>query len=287
MSWENKYNLGTRMPEGEFYQAGIAYVILPSDVDREKYIRECYKTSTVSIYSEFNGFSNRVPIDKYSLNFVKFPVVKGEYGSAVKYSIDTVHNKPIINGIYFTADEISDLVEHQFKFKRELNGNFVEITGSSDGKYLGINVGADEAGEVYINVKSKDESGKVNINVDGECNITSLHNTTLKQYGKLSFVTQNKDDDEESTVEEHTTTSRTIITKEENIFAEKLNINNGDQNFVLGKKLIEFLDDFITEVGNITTTTSVGQQPILNKVQILGFKKKTEALLSSIGFIDK
>jgi hypothetical protein len=287
MSWENQYNLGTRTPIGEYYQSGIAYVIIPSDVDRAKYIRECYKTSTISIYSEFNGVSNRVPIDKYSFNFVKFPNEIGQYGSAIKYSIDSVHNKPIIDGLYFKADEISDLVEHQFKFKREFNGNIVEIVGSPDDKYLGINVGADKEGEVYINVKSKDESGKVNINVEGECNITSLQNTTLKQYGKLSFVTANKDNDEESTVEEHTSKSRTIITEEENIITDKFNINNGNQNFVLGKNLKEFLDDLITDIGNITTTTSIGQQPILNKETILGYKKKTEALLSSIGFIDK
>lgn len=284
---ENNYNLGVRPDASEMLPAGIAYVVIPSDVDRARYIKECYKTSTVSIYSEYNGFSNRVPIDTYTLNFVEFPNEVNKIGTAVAFLLDPIHKKPIIVGSYNKQDELSDLKENQFRFKKELNGNFVELVGSSDGKYIGINVGADEAGEVFINIKSKDESGKVNINVEGECNITSLTNVTLKQFGKLSFITENKDDQSEVTVEEHTSKGRTVQSEEENIITQKFNINNGKENFVLGQKLKSFLDDLITEIGNITTTTQLGQMPILNKEQVLSYKERTKDLLSAIGFIDK
>src|SRR5437870_5080190 len=113
-SWSNDYNLGTKLQDGEYYSAGLAYIVIPSDVDREKFITECYKTSTVSIFSEHNGFCNRVPIDTFSLNFINFPDKVDEMGSAVSYLLDPVHSRPIIVGIYNTKDEISGLKENKF-----------------------------------------------------------------------------------------------------------------------------------------------------------------------------
>lgn len=284
---ENDYNLGVRPDAGEMYSAGIAYVVIPSGVDRAKYITQCYKTSTVSIYSEFNGFSNRVPIDTFTLNFVEFPSDINTFGTAVSFLLEPIHKKPIIVGRYNKQDELCDLKENQFKFKRELNGNFVEIAGSPDGKYLAINVGADKAGEVLINVSSNDESGKVSVKVDGECTITALTDTTLKQYGKLSFVTVNKDDDTEATIEEHTSKGRTVYSEEENINTSKLSINNGDQSFILGQLFKSFLTDFITEVAGSTVTTSLGEMPLLNAEKITAYKDKIDKFLSTVAFLDK
>ncbi|MDB5206537.1 MAG: hypothetical protein JWR72_1612 [Flavisolibacter sp.] len=284
---ENSYNLGVRSDEGKMFTAGIAYVIIPSDVTREQYIRECYKTKTVSIYSEFNGYTNRIPIDQYSLNFVKFPLDKKQYGSAVCFVINPIENRPIITGIYFKGDEVSDLQENQFTFKRELNGNIVEISGSPQDKFLTLNVISAVNGEISINVKSEDESGKININVDGDCNITSLNKTTLKQFDSLLFITQNRDDENELTFEEHTPTGRHIMSAEEKLDTESYIINDGKENFVLGQKLKTLFDDFITEVGETTVTTTLGKMPILNKAQVLKFKERTDEILSTVGFIDR
>lgn len=286
---EISYNIGVRPDSAQMFQSGIAYVVIPSDVDRSVYIRECFKTSTVSIFSEFNGYTNRVPVDIFTLNFIEFPENVNQFGSALSFTIDGVHKRPIITGIYNKQDELCDLKEHQFKFKRHWKGNMVEMVGSPDGKYLGINVSADEGGEIFLNVKSNDSSGKVNINVDGDCNVTSLNNTSIKQFGTLSLITVNKNDQDEATVEEHTSTSRTIFTKEEEINVEKLSINNGEENFVLGQLFKKFLQEFIKEVSNATVTTSLGQMPLINKAKILEYSKddKIDKFLSTVAFLDK
>jgi hypothetical protein len=286
---ELNYNLGVRPDASEMYQAGIAYVVIPSDVDRSVYIRECFKTSTVSIYSEFNGYTNRVPVDIFTLNFIDFPELQNQFGSALSFVIDAIHKKPVIVGIYNKQDELCDLKEHQFKFKRHLGGNVVEIVGSPDGRYMGINVMADEGGEIFLNVKSADSSGRVNINVDGDCNLTALNNTSIKQFGTLSLITANRNDQSEATVEEHTSTSRTVFTKEEEINAEKFSINNGEENFVLGQLFKKFIGELIKEVANATVTTSMGQMPLINKVKILEYAKdeKIDEFLSKIAFLDK
>jgi hypothetical protein len=286
---EINYNLGVRPDTSEMFSCGIAYVVIPSDVDRAQYIRECFKTSTVSIYSEFNGFSNRVPIDIFSLNFIEFPDLPNQFGSAVSFTVDSVHKKPIIKGIYLKQDEICDIKEHQFKFKRHFKGNVVELVGSPDGKYMGINVMADKGGEVFLNLKSNDSSGKININVDGDCNITSLNNTSVKQFGTLSLITANRENQKEATIEEHTSTSRTVITKEEEINVERFSINNGEENFVLGQLFKKFLQKLIEEIAGATVTTNLGQMPLINKNKILEYSKdeKIDEFLSTIAFLDK
>jgi hypothetical protein len=286
---ETNYNLGVRPDTAEMFNAGIAYVVIPSDVDRSVYIRECFKTSTVSIFSEFNGLSNRVPVDLFTLNFIEFPELQNQFGSALSFIIDGVHKKPIITGLYRKQDELCDIKEHQFKFKREFKGNVVEIVGSPDGKYLGINVSSDKGGEVFLNVRSKDASGKININVDGDCNVTALNNTTLKQFGTLSLLTVNRDNTDEATIEEHTSTSRTIFTKEMENNVDKFSINNGDQPFVLGQLFKKYLKDMIQEIANATVTTQLGEMPLLNKAKIMEYVKdeKINDFLSKIAFLDE
>jgi hypothetical protein len=281
------YNITTQILDGDIWLSGIAYIVLPADIDRGRYITESYRTSTVSIYSEHNGYFNRVPIDRFSLNFIEFPQNPKEFGSAVSFKIDPIQKRPIIDGIYFKDDELCDLVENQFKFKRVLNGNTVEISGSPDGKNLLLNVSADVAGQIDINVQSKDESGSVNINVEGECNITSSQNTLIKQFNKFTLATVNKTDINDISVMEQTNSTHLFIDEEHKILTDKLNINDGAENFVLGQKLKKFLDDLITEISNATVTTGIGQMPLLNATQIAAYTNRTEELLSEIGFINK
>lgn len=306
---ESNFNTTMREPDDNMYHSGIAYIVIPPDVDRHKYIQECYKTNTVSIYSENNGLINRVPIDKYSLNFIVFPKNTNEFGSPVSFKADSVSNCPIVDGIFCGTNEISDLVENQFKFKRKLNNNVVEISGSPDGKYIGLNVIADKNGEVFINVKSKDKSGKFTVNVEGDAVINSLNNLLVTQFGKFTSVTKSKTNEDEFTVHSQTSTDETFYNENHNINTknaitkatdvlteaphvkfnkvEDFKINDGKEPFILGKKFAQFMKDFITEVSKATTTTMLGQMPILNAAEVAAYTEKVDELLSEIGFIDK
>lgn len=285
---ENKdYNLGTKPADGSAYSAGIAYVMIPVDVDRARYIAECYRTSSVSIFSEHNGFTNRVPIDTYSLNFITFPDDVKKFGSAVVFNIDPVSKRPVIIGILNKSDEISGLRENQFRFKRELNGKFVEIFGSPDGANIGLSVSTDRGGQVLINVNSEDQSGKLEVNIAGAVNINASQDTTIKQHGKLTLVTIDKSDDNQFAVVEQTSTRHTFFDDEHDINTKKLSINDGKEPFILGKQWAQFMKDLIKEIGNSTVTTMLGQMPLLNADQILEYQNKVDKLLSTIAFIDK
>ena len=285
---EKVNNLVTRIDQSLLHNAGIAYVCLPSDIDRDTYISQCYTTATVSIFSERNGFYNRVPIDVHSLNFVTFPQVLAEFGSAVSFIVDPVVKRPIITGLYFKNDELSALQENQFRFKRELNGNSVEITGSPDGKYLHLNVTADSAGEVSINVSSQDQSAKVSFEVDGDVNVNATGNTNIRQGNQFTLSTiADTADDTKVAIMRQRATSHLFIDEEHDINTDKFSINAGEEPFILGKQWASFMKNFINEVANSTVETPMGLFPLFNSEQIAAYEDQVDALLSVIGFIDK
>ncbi|MBC7948985.1 MAG: hypothetical protein H7Y42_13960 [Chitinophagaceae bacterium] len=281
------YNLGVNPIHAKVWSAGIAFVIIPSDVDRAEYIAECFRTSTVSIFSEHNGYSNRVQIDLFSLNFVNFPTETNEFGSAVAFTIEPVSKRPFITGIFFKDDQISQLKEHQFRFRRELDGNIVELMGSPQDGFLGFNVKAVNGGEVAISVESDDDSGKLNVTIDGDINLQALGNTTIKQFNKLSIVTVDRDNENELSIFEQNSTQHEFFDKEHKVNTQKFSINNGQEPLILGKVWKKFMDDCIDEIGKSTVLTPLGQMPLLNKAQIIAFKEKTSSMLSEIGFINK
>lgn len=284
---QNQFNNSTRSQEGEKYSSGIASVVIPAGVDRELYIKRCYDTNTVSIYSELNGLNNGVPIDRYSFNFIEFPSNVNEFGSQVSFQILETTNTPIITGIYLSTDQLSELQEHQFRFKRKLNGEFVELVGSAKDKSLGINISADKKGEIFLNVKSKNLSGKLNIQVDGDTNISSTGNLFLKQFQQYTCVTVNEKNNNEFSSHEQTSTDESFYNKKTNVYTDKLNINDGEEPFVLGKAFASFMKDMVEEVGNSKVSTAIGLMPLMNSVQIKTYKDKVDKLLSTIGFIDK
>lgn len=156
-------------------------------------------------------------------------------------------------------------------------------------------VGSDKGGEINLKIDSDDNSGKLSITVDGDINLNAFGNTTIKQYNKLTVQTASSTNQENTSSFIQDADSNKFFDKEHtvnaaeshNINTKKVSINGGDQPFVLGKVLKDFLDDFIDEVSKSTVSTALGQMPLLNAEQIVAYKEKTQKLLSEIAFIDK
>jgi hypothetical protein len=139
----------------------------------------------------------------------------------------------------------------------------------------------------YFNVKSKDESGRVALSVDGNIEIEALNDTQIKQHGTCRITTVARDDSSVFAAFEQSTDTHSFWDKHHNINTDEFKINNGEEPLVLGKKFASFMKDFIVELSRITTETAIGQQPILNSQQVLDYQDKVDELLSSVGFIDK
>lgn len=276
------YTLGRTPVDDYKYSAGIAYVAIPTDVDRAAYIRDCYRNYTVSVWAEDGSFMNRLPITPEVLNFIVFPEKIDELGSPVVYVTEESQSQPIIIGRFPSLNEIGDINEGEFKLGRNYNEAHVEIQGSSRNSCLSLNVGAGvEGGRMLFNITGK-QPGKFEVTTIGDNEFIASENTTFSQQGtfKSATVDRSADDDSNDAIFEQSP-------GEHRFKNNKFIINNGDQPFVLGKHLKTFLSDLIDELSKCTVSTAIGQQPLLNAAQIAAFKQRTDEFLSIVAYINE
>lgn len=123
----------------------IGYIIVPSDVNRDKFVKECYNRERVSILVDRGGgIINNCYIDKDVLQHITFPTKNDEksVGSAVVYvSIPTL-NLPFIIATFSAENDTQLNNENTYQIKREnkekisivtVNGNTGEIVLNSIG----------------------------------------------------------------------------------------------------------------------------------------------------------
>lgn len=255
---KKKRSVGTQ-GIGDRLSAGIGYIILPTDRSRQQFIVQCMNTTTVSILTENSEYLTNVPIDPFVLQQIEWPdedANEGVYGSVVVWVNIPVHNKPVVVATLNRRDIPSALFEGQFKLNKAFDENFVEITGDAKKGQLAVNVKGG-SGRVDVTVVNEDQTSQLNVHVKGKINVQATDDVEVKS-SKIIYV-YGKD---------------------------KQQLGEGTEPLALGQTLKELFDDFIDEVGNITTSTAIGQMPILNKAQIEAFKNRTEEILSKKSFTD-
>lgn len=276
------YTLG-RTPVLDYkYSVGIAYVALPTDLTRERYIKDCYQNYTVSVWAEDGSFMNRVPITPEVLSFIEFPENYNNLGSPVVYVTEESQSQPIIIGRFPSLKNIGDMREAEFKIGRSYKDAHVEIMGSPKSNCLSLNVNSgDAAGSIFINLVGR-KPGKLQVSTVGDVEFTTSEGTTFTQQQQFKTVTKDrsaKDESNDATFEQ--------LPGQHNFKNRKFIINNGNEPFVLGKLLKTFLSDLIDEISKSTVSTAIGQQPLLNAAQIAAFKKRTDEFLSIVAYINE
>lgn len=231
---------------------GIGYIVIPSDVDRDQYIINAFRKEEVCVLNIDGSFLNKVLIDRDCIQRIEFPIDNNNPGSCVVYVNEYVHNQPIIIAVLSKGNENQLLNENEFKLYRKTKAGIVSIIGNADKSQLNIQLLTDNetGGDLYVNLVNKSKSCKLNVEVKGNINLKSTSDFNIDSNSKITLGKENI---------EHAT---------------------------LGDTLKEFLDDFIDEVSKITTMTSMGVQPILNKAQIKAFKDRTEDILSQLNYLE-
>lgn len=174
------------------------YIIIPSNVDRDSFVENCFRREKVSILvEEGGGVVNDCYITKQALKDIDFPTKsiseklngKSEekdsfLGSAVNFISEPYHGQPIILGTTSKVDESGLLTEGLFRQFKLKDGNFVSIQGDAKSATISIDVsGGDNDGSLNINVRNKNENSKLNINVRGDFNTFVKGNDNKKIQG--------------------------------------------------------------------------------------------------------
>ncbi len=138
-----------------------------------------------------------------------------------------------------------------------------------------------------MNVSSNNNAGKIQLNVAGDVELNATNNTVIKQNNSLIIQTSNPINEDNYSSFEQTKNENNFKDKQHNIDTGLFNINDGNENFILGQTFKQLFDNFIDTVSKTTVSTVMGQMPILNAEQVAEFKNETKNILSQVGFIDK
>lgn len=254
--------------------SGIGYIMLPTDLDRDEYIKTCYRTGTVSIIGE-EGFdvAHRVRIGKIAIQLIDFPLTPKDLGSGVFWVKLSNQEEPIVTEVLFNQAEGIDNEEGDFTISKGTLDSNSSFLLTRDGKYL-ISVSSNKDGAAVVDISSvsENETGLINVFSNGILNVSSTKETNLKSNGVIRVQGTNEDESELSEI--------VIENGKVTTLSEEIIHNSGDEPMVLGDTLADFLTDFVDEVSRITTLTTIGTQPIINIAQITALKQKIEAIKS-------
>lgn len=273
------YNIGTQLASGDKWPAGVGYVTIPTDVVREEFITHCYQTNSLCIVTEDGGFHKNIATDSWSFNFIEFPDRPGKNGSLVIYVQEPIHKELMIVAVINSDQEIIDLREGQFKLRKKWNNNFVEISGSAKEGNLSLIVDSQDNASILLHVNNKNKNAKLEIEVAGEIILNALNQISLISKQNVILVAQNPND--------QTLQSFVQIQPEEVKFiTDSFKVGEGTESIGLGNQIKLIFDNLFDELGKCTTTTSLGQMPLLNAVQLASMKQNTANILSQTSFTD-
>jgi len=280
------------------YSAGIGYLIIPKDIDRDTYILNAFRTGRVLMLTDNGEQSENVKVSKSAMNDLEFPTEVDGLGSLVVWVLHPLKKIPIIAGVINGGDETSSLAEGGFNFTKTLNDCLVSIQGNAKNKSISINL---EGEGGVISILSLGKGGTLRLSSD------NIKTQSLEKYeldGKntkvfsesseqiktsegdiLLEIIKNKD---LVTITKGKTKldirdNYILIEKEEGSIKVSENIEIISKEGILFKSasgtLLSAIDDLLDEISKITTVTALGTQPILNAIQFQTLKTKFSKIL--------
>ena len=304
----------------ERYSSGIGHIVVLSEelMSREKYIVDCYKNSCVSIYIEGEGVHHRVNCSPDTFNWIYFPEDYKKVGTTIVWVFDKLKGLMYVVSSLVGGSNFETAKEHDFRFIRRFDDNFVEIVGNPKSKKLDISVHSDKGSELNIFVTDKEREAKFNIHVNGDIKVKAKQ--SMRFLSQEDFVIEVENEnwvDEKSILQvtpgsighetsnmstvvwerkvtkvanktESLRTKNTIIEElpeEMSIKTDKLKLNTGKEKMVLGDSLSRFLEEFVIEVSNAEVVTPMGRMPLHNKREIMSHVMKLRKLFSRHGYL--
>lgn len=274
-------------------------VTIPVDEDRDEYIANCYRTSTVSLINQNAEVRNRIPIGKLAIQLIDFPIDDSQLGSPVICGNIIGHNQIFVLDVFNQEDEFTNLRENSFDLTKSKGNNTANFLVSGDSGDVLINVNSDQetGGKIYINASNSSNSGLLNIEVNGNINVVNTDSTFWRVGNEFNLEIFDGNEEGTKTNIRYTNgeglsysdqfgNSISVVDGVINIQPggdnPVLNIGNGSEPIVLGDTLVDILTRFINEVSVSQTTSG----PLLNAANIAAFAQELNNILSKVSNTD-
>jgi hypothetical protein len=281
---------------GKRNSSGGGYIIIPEDIDREKFINSCKLNNSVSIVTENSERIDNVNVSINLWNYLTFPLSSKEVGSHIIWVNIEVQNCPIIIGIITDKNELIRGEENEIRLERDTQDAHIILSGNSkDGSFLLEVESKDDNhdAEIVFKINSKNKKSKFKIISDNSI-ILNSKNIQIINEEELRFTFQNPNSELYTTLYYKVGSglhykdefgNEFIIDKNGiKVLTNKYQINEKNvQPIALGNSTQELLKQLINLIGNTTVTTEFGAMPLNNKDKILKLlsSKEFKSILSS------
>lgn len=165
---------------------GLGFVIVPTDVDRDSYIVNCFLKETVSFTPEDGGLAfHNAKLVNGLIQDIVFPTEENIFGSTILYLVHPVYRYPIVFGLLDRKEETKLLEWGQFKLSKSYKGAECTILGNGNRGSLLVKVKGNSKynGGLSIQVIDSENQGKLDLEVQGNLSIvTSLISILNKDF---------------------------------------------------------------------------------------------------------
>lgn len=289
-----------RKVHGRKASAGVAYLYVPPDQDRDKFVRDAYRTGSVTIINDFSERMDNVRVSKHVMNDLEFPSDSEKLGSMVLWVNVPRNNQPVIVSVVPKGNEIYEFLEHQFSIRKTFGDSTIDVSGDAESGSLVINVfSKSKAPRIDMNVTTPEKDAKLNVKVSGDLKAIVENVAEIEAANKIITRVVNREEDEEALTEIKYVRGEgfkyvdefgnEILATEDSVnvkAAKSVMLGEGEEPVVLGDTLASLMSEILTAISNITTATSIGAQPILNKAKFESLKEKVDSIKSEYSSTD-
>lgn len=248
-------------------------IYLPTDVERDDYVRTCFLTGTVSLVNDNSEFKHNVKIGKLALQMVDFPDDEKVFGSQVMCACMPYSGQLYVIDVFTSSSEFNDQGEYQYRLaKTDKKGGYAEVRVDGTGKIM-LTVDGESVTEIEISVTNKDRAGSLKVNVNGEIMVINDGKTTIQSSQDITLEQYDSEADERTIVN--------IIKDQVKIISKKILLNEGEEPILLGNKTVDLLTKILDQLGS----ESAGPYPLLGNSKYIAMKQDLEALKSELSFL--
>lgn len=274
-------------------------ITLPLDEDRDSYIANCYRTSTVSLININGEVRHKIPIGKLAIQLVDFPLTDNRLGSPVICGNIVGHDQIFVLDVFNQEDEFTNIRENEIEISKSDGDNnaTVSLVGGKGHAIISVDSDQEDGGRVYLNVSNNSGSGQFNVQVDGDIAIVNNNSTFWRVGNEFNLEIFDGNEEEEKTNIKYTngegfsysdqfgnniSISEGVVNIVPGTNDPIFNIGEGEQPIVLGNTLVDLLTRLIQEISISTTTAG----PLLNATNIAAFIQELNSILSEVSNTD-
>lgn len=166
---------------------GFGYVFIPSGVDRDDFVKTCFRTNRVTIIDDAGGgVIKDCYITNEALQNVKFPREPEQMGQPVVWAAQGFQNQPMVIGTFSLTDKVIERDDEEFQVQREWSGGVLNIQGSAKSGSLFIAVEGGSSGFLKISSLG-DENSVLELNSSGTVRVVGCQNLQAIAYREMNI----------------------------------------------------------------------------------------------------